>query len=132
MDDDRDREVAGLRVEGYSFRQIAQMMGMSLGAVQRALRRAQQQPQDLDDDDDVARFPLDVVDDDPVPTGSVRFTGVDEFDERIEVFTDERGQRFDLLDLYRHGPVDGGALFGDACRQLEDAGRRPKQSGPSA
>jgi hypothetical protein len=44
----------------------------------------------------------------------------------VELFADERGKRFDLLDLYRHGRVDRGALFRDACRQLEDAGRRPK------
>ena len=118
----RDREVAGLRAEGYSFRAIAKIQGMSLGGVQRALRRAELAPVDLDAGDDALHsLPLD---DDSPPVGSVRFVGVDEFDERVELFGDERGRRFNLLDLYRHGRVDGGALFADAFSQLEAAGRR--------
>ena len=65
--------------------------------------------------------------------GSVRFVGVDEFDPRVELFADERGRRFNLLELYRHTPVDGEVLFADACKQLEDAGRSPRRetTGPS-
>jgi hypothetical protein len=40
----RDREVAQLRREGVPFRVIADRLGMSLGAVQKALRRAQKLP----------------------------------------------------------------------------------------
>jgi hypothetical protein len=121
---DRDQEVAGLRAEGYSLRSIAKIQGMSLAGVQRALQRAEKVPLDLDDHDDaVDPLPLD---DDDEPVGSARFVGVDNFDERVELFTDERGRPFNLLDLYRHGRVDGGAVFRDACRQLEDAVRRPK------
>jgi hypothetical protein len=119
---DRDQEVAGLRAEGYSYRAIAKIQGMSLAGVQRALQRAEKVPLDLDDHDD-ALNPL-PLDDDEEPVGSVRFVGVDEFDERMELFADGRGQRFDLLALYRHGRVDGGALFADAVSQLEAAGRR--------
>jgi hypothetical protein len=116
---DRDQAVAGLRAEGYSFRTIAKIQGMSLAGVQRALRRAELAPVDLDADDGALHaLPLD--DGDP-PVGSVRFVGVD---ERVELFTDERGKRFDLLDVYRHGRVDGGALFRDACEQLEASRRR--------
>ena len=122
---DRDEAVAGLRAEGYSLRSIAKIQGMSLAGVQRALRRvAEKAPVDLDDHDGLDPLPLD---DDSPPVGSVRFVGVAEFDERVEVFTDERGKRFNLLDLYRHGRVDGGAVFRDACRQLEAAGRRPRR-----
>ena len=123
---DRDEAVAGLRAEGYSLRSIAKIQGMSLAGVQRALRRvAEKAPVHLNDDDD-ALDPLPLDDDSP-PVGSVRFVGVAEFDERVEVFTDERGKRFNLLDLYRHGRVDGGAVFRDACRQLEAAGRRTRR-----
>ena len=102
---DRDEAVAGLRAEGYSLRSIAKIQGMSLAGVQRALRRvAEKAPVHLNDDDD-ALDPLPLDDDSP-PVGSVRFVGVAEFDERVEVFTDERGKRFNLLDLYRHGRVD--------------------------
>jgi hypothetical protein len=45
----------------------------------------------------------------------------------VELFADDRGKRFNLLDLYRHARVDGGVLFRDACRQLDDAGRRPRR-----
>ena len=122
---DRDEAVAGLRAEGYSLRSIAKIQGMSLAGVQRALRRvAEKAPVDLDDHDGLDPLPLD---DDSPPVGSVRFVGVAEFDERVEVFTDERGKRFNLLDLYRHGRVDGGAVFRDACRQLEAAGRRTRR-----
>jgi hypothetical protein len=119
---DRDQEVAGLRAEGYSYRAIAKIQGMSLAGVQRALQRAEKVPLDLDDDDDPLN-PLPLGDDDE-PVGSVRFVGVDEVDERVELFADGRGRRFDLLALYRHGRVDGGALFADAVSQLEAAGRR--------
>jgi hypothetical protein len=118
---DRDQAVAGLRAEGHSFRAIAKIQGMSLAGVQRALRRAEKVPLDLDDDDALNPLPLD---DDAEPVGSVRFVGVDEFDERVELFADGRGRRFDLLALYRHGRVDGGALFADAVSQLQAAGRR--------
>jgi hypothetical protein len=120
--DDRDREVAGLRAEGYSFRAIATMLGMSLGAVQRGLRRAEETPPD-DDDGEVPTFPLD-ADDDDAPVGSVRFVGVDEFDSRVELFADERGHRFNLLYLYRFTPVDGGVAIRSAMAQLTAAGRR--------
>jgi hypothetical protein len=120
---DRDQAVAGLRAEGYSFRAIAKMQGMSLAGVQRALRRAELAPVDLDADDDALHaLPLDV--DDSPPVGSVRFVGVDKFDERVELFADERGRRFNLLDLYRASKFDGGVLFRDAFRQLGAAGRR--------
>jgi hypothetical protein len=118
MMDDRDQEVAGLPAEGYSYRAIAKVRGMSLAGVQRALQRTQK----LDDHDD-ALDPLPLDDDSP-PVGSVRIVGVDEFDERVELFTDERGRRFNLLDLYRHGRIDGGALFREALRRLEAAGCR--------
>ena len=122
---DRDEAVAGLRAEGYSLRSIAKIQGMSLAGVQRALRRvAEKAPVDLDDHDGLDPLPLD---DDSPPVGLVRFVGVAEFDERVEVFTDERGKRFNLQDLYRHGRVDGGAVFRDACRQLEAAGRRTRR-----
>lgn len=75
---------------------------------------------DLDDEDDGLELPLD----DDGPVGSVRFVGTDEMDPRIELFADERGRQFDLLDLYRHGRVDGLALFRDAVSQLEAAGCR--------
>jgi hypothetical protein len=116
---DRDQAVAGLRAEGYSFRTIAKMRGMSLAGVQRALRRAELAPVDLDADDD-ALHSLPFDDDDP-PVGSVRFIGVD---ERVAWFADERGRRFNLLDLYRHGRVDAGVSFRDACEQLGASGRR--------
>ena len=127
---DRDEAVAGLRAEGYSLRSIAKIQGMSLAGVQRALRRvAEKAPVDLDDHDGLDPLPLD---DDSPPVGLVRFVGVAEFDERVEVFTDERGKRFNLLELYRHARIDGGVLFGQACKQVEAAGRGPRQkSGPS-
>jgi hypothetical protein len=118
---DRDQAVAGLRAEGYSFRAIAKMQGMSLAGVQRALRRAELAPVDLDADDDALHSLL--LDNDSPPVGSVRFVGVDEMDRRIELFADERGKRFNLLDLYRHGRMDGGMLFRNACKQLEASGR---------
>jgi len=68
------------------------------------------------------RGSADDVDEEPV--GSIRFVGFDEMDRRFELFADARGKRFNLLDLYRHGRVDGGALFADAVSQLEAAGRR--------
>jgi hypothetical protein len=40
----RDREAAQLRREGVPFRVIASQLNMSLGAVQKALRRAQKLP----------------------------------------------------------------------------------------
>jgi hypothetical protein len=46
-------------------------------------------------------------------------------DGGIEWFADERGRRLDLLALYRHGRVNGGALFRGAIGQLKAAGRRP-------
>jgi hypothetical protein len=51
----------------------------------------------------------------------------------VELFADERGKRFNLLELYRHARVDGGVLFREACTQLEAAGRRPRRekTGPS-
>ena len=115
---DRDEQVARLREQGVPFRVIAARLGCSLGSVQKAERRVQARR---------AAWVLAAsahVDHEPV--GSVRFVGVDNFDERVELFIDERGQRFNLLDLYRHGRVDGGAVFRDACGQLEDAGWRPK------
>jgi hypothetical protein len=57
----------------------------------------------------------------------VQYAGVDELDPRLELFTDERGRRFNSLDLYRHTREDGGVLFRDASRQLEAAGRLPKR-----
>jgi hypothetical protein len=126
---DRDQAVAGLRAEGYSFRAIAKMQGMSLAGVQRALRRAELAPVDLDADGDALHSLR--LDDDSPPVGSVRFVGVDELDQ-VELFADERGKRFCLLALYRHARIDGGVLFGQACKQLEAARRGPRQqSGPS-
>jgi hypothetical protein len=120
---ERDQVVAGLRAEGYSFRTIAKMQGMSLAGVQRALRRAADaEPVNLDDDG-AALHPLPFDDDSP-PAGSVRFVGVDQMDPRIELFADERGWRFNLLELYRQGRIDGGALFREAIRQLEAPGCR--------
>lgn len=117
---ERDQGVAQLRAEGNSLRSIAKIQGMSLAGVQRALQRVEKVPLDLDDDDDALdSLPLD---DDSPPVGSVRFVGVDEFDERVELFADERGRRFNLLDLYRHARLDGGVLFRDALSQLEAAG----------
>ena len=116
---DRDEQVARLREQGVPFRVIAARLGCSLGSVQKAVRRVQARRAER-----VLAAPAG-VDDEPV--GSVRFAGVDEFDERVELFTDERGKRFNLLDLYRHDRVDGLAVFRDACRQLEDAGRRPRR-----
>jgi hypothetical protein len=113
---DRDEAVAGLRAEGFSFRAIAKIQGMSLAGVQRAVRRVEKVPVDLDADDDTLD-PLQLDDDSP-PVGSVRFVGAE---ERVEWFADERGRRFNLLDLYRHARVDAGMLFRDALRQLEAA-----------
>ena len=115
---DRDEQVARPREQGVPFRVIAARLGCSLGSVQKAVRRVQARRAER-----VLAAPAG-VDDEPV--GSVRFAVVDEFDERVELFTDERGKRFNLLDLYRHGRVDGLAVFRDACRQLEAAGRRPR------
>jgi hypothetical protein len=56
--------------------------------------------------------------------GSVRFIGTDELGPRVELFADEGGRRFNLLDLYRHTRIDGGLLFRDACKQAGTAGRR--------
>ena len=39
-------------------------------------------------------------------------------DPRIELFADESGRRFNLLDLYRHARMDGGATFRNAIRQV--------------
>jgi hypothetical protein len=114
---DRDEQVATLREQGVPFRVIAARLGCSLGSVQKAVRRAHARRAER-----VLAASADANDE---PVGSVRLVGVDELDERVELFTDERGKRFNLLDLYRHGRVDGGALFRDACRQLEGAGRRP-------
>jgi hypothetical protein len=121
---DRDEQVATLREQGMPFRVIAARLGCSLGSVQKAVRRAHARRAER-----VLAASADANDE---PAGSVRFVGVDALEERVELFTDERGQRFDLLDLYRHGRVDGGALFRDACRQLEDAVRRwsPSSSEP--
>jgi hypothetical protein len=110
---DRDHEVARLRAAGYSFRATARTLGMSLGAVQRALRRVEASV-DLDDDDDSLLNALRLDDDSP-PVGSVRFVGVDETDPRVELFVDERGAFFTLLQLYRHASVDGGVLFASAA-----------------
>jgi hypothetical protein len=127
---DRDQAVAGLRNDGYSLRSIAKIQGMSLAGVQRALQRAKKPPIHLDDDDDSLLDPLRLDDDSP-PLGSVRFVGADELDQ-VELFADERGKRFNLLELYRHARIDGGVLFGQACKQVEAAGRGPRQkSGPS-
>jgi hypothetical protein len=110
---DRDEQVARLREQGVPFRVIAARLGCSLGSVQKAVRRVQARRADR------TAASADVDDD---PLGSVRFVGFDEMDPRLEVFIDERGKRFNLLDLYRHTRLDGGVLFRDACRQLEAAG----------
>jgi hypothetical protein len=109
---ERDAEVARLRQQSVSFRVIAARLDMSLGSVQKAVDRVKRRAQavkDLVEDDDDALDPLPLDDDQPV--GSVRFVGVDEVDLRVELFADERGRRFNLLDLYRHTRVDGGVLF---------------------
>jgi lambda repressor-like predicted transcriptional regulator len=109
---ERDERVARLREQGVPFRVIAVQLGCSLGSVQKAVGRVEARR---------AERMLAVaagVDDQPV--GAVRFVGVD---LRVELFADERGRRFNLLDLYRHTRIDGGALFGDSMRQLEEAGR---------
>jgi hypothetical protein len=67
------------------------------------------------------------VDADGGPVGEVRFAGVDPTDPRIEVFADERGRRFNLLDLSRHGRVDGGATFRNSIRQVQGYGTAPGQ-----
>ena len=113
----RDEQVATLREQGVSFRVIAARLGCSLGSVQKALRRVQARRADR-----ALAGSADDVDEEPV--GSIRFVGFDEMDRRFELFADARGKRFNLLDLYRHGRVDGGALFADAVSQLEAAGRR--------
>lgn len=120
---DRDQDVAGLRAEGYSFRAIAKIQGMSLGGVQRALRRTEKAPVDLDEEDD-ALNPL-PLGEDVEPVGAMQVVGNDGLDPRIELFADEPGRWFNLLDLYRHTRVDGGVLFRDALGQRETAGRRP-------
>ncbi len=112
----RDAEVARLREQSVSFRVIAARLGCSLGSVQKALRRVQARRADR-----ALAGSADDVDEEPV--GSIRFVAVD--DRGVEWFADERGRRFDLLDLYRHARVDGGVLSRDAWRQLKAAGRRP-------
>ncbi len=127
----RDQEVARLRELNVPLREIAKRLGCSVGSAQKAVerikRRRAEAAQDLDDDDD-ALFPRDVVDDAP-PVGAVQFVGVDE--SGVERFTDDPGRPWDLWSLYR--VTRCGAPFLDACRQLEDAGRRPKRekTGPS-
>ena len=113
---DRDEQVATLREQGVPFRVIAARLGCSLGSVQKAVRRAHARRAE--------RVLAASADDNDEPVGSVRLVGVDEFDDRVELFADERGQRFNLLDLYRHTRVDGGMLFREAWAQLEAAGRR--------
>ena len=64
---DRDQEVARLRAEGYRYRAIAKIQGMSLAGVQRALQRAEKVPLDLDDDNDALdTLHLDEEDDEPM------------------------------------------------------------------
>ncbi len=118
---ERDAEVARLRQLGESFRVIAKRLGCSVGSVQKAVGRIKRRVQVEQDLDGVSDGLSGRVDDEVPPLGSVRFVGVE---ERIESFTDERGRRFNLLDLYRHGRIDGGVLFEDACRQLEAASPR--------
>ncbi len=64
-----DDEVARLRAAGFSFRQIARALGMSLAGVQRALRRAGVVPgmpaaQVVDEREQVVRAYLSKLDDD--------------------------------------------------------------------
>ena len=116
---DRDELVATLREQGVPFRVIAARLGCSLGSVQKAVRRANARRAE--------RVLAASADDYDEPVGSVRLVGVDELNEFDDLFTDERGKRFNLFDLYRHGRVDGGALFHNACRQLEAVGRRTRR-----
>jgi lambda repressor-like predicted transcriptional regulator len=109
---ERDERVARLREQGVPFRVIAVRLGCSLGSVQKAVRRVQARRAE--------RVLAAAADVDDQPVGAVRFVGVDEVDLRVELFADERGRRFNLLDLYRHTRIDGGVLFGDACRQLDE------------
>jgi len=83
--------VAALRAEGHSFRAIAAMLGASLGAVQRALKRHHQRDDDEDDDDDgyVGRY------DDYEPVPRFVFVGLaDPEDYRAKPLKDGAGRPF--------------------------------------
>lgn len=112
-----------LRDAGWTLRAIAARVGLSRSRVHQMVSASRARQEAL---------PLDVDDDSP-PLGSVRFVWVDEMDPGVELFADERGKRFNMLDLYRHARTDGGRLFDDACKQLEVAERRPRRekTGPS-
>jgi DNA-binding CsgD family transcriptional regulator len=104
---ERDAEVARLRDQNVSFREIAKQLRCSVGSVQKAVerikRRAQAAAEALDDDHDALALAFDHDE----PVGSVRFVGTDEMSPAIELFADERGRRFNLLDLYRHTRFSG-------------------------
>jgi lambda repressor-like predicted transcriptional regulator len=105
--DDRDQQAAGLRAEGYSFRAIAKRLGMSLGAVQRALQRAEKAP--------------------AVTPSSVAAGG----DPVVALLTNDdlahlgvsAGDVLNALDRYRFLGLPEGSAAGDAARRLFDHGR---------
>jgi hypothetical protein len=105
-----------LRDAGRTLRAIAARVGLSRSRVHQIVSAGRPRQEAL---------PLDVDDGSP-PVGSVRFVGFDEIGRRVELFADEAGRRFNLLELYRHTRVDGGVLFRDACKQLEAVGRWPR------
>ena len=92
---DRDQQVATLREQGVPFRVIAARLGCSLGSVQKAVRRAHARRAE--------RVLAASADDYDEPVGSVRLVGVDELNEFDDLFTDERGKRFNLF-TYKDQP----------------------------
>jgi hypothetical protein len=102
--DDQDRRVAALLDDGVSYRQVAALLGMSLGAVQRAARRA--------------RGLL------PASRAAVADPIVEllTFADMAHLRVSARGE-LSMLDRYRMLGLPEGSAAGDAARALFDHGR---------
>ncbi|OBF70498.1 hypothetical protein A5750_23285 [Mycobacterium sp. 852002-51613_SCH5001154] len=111
MVDDRDREVAELRAEGYTFRRIAETLGRSLGSVQRSWRRAQVQKA-ADGGDGVAAA------DDPI----LYLLTSDDL-AWLRVMPSEVAIGLSALERYRFLGLPAGSAAGDAARAMFDHGR---------
>lgn len=103
----QDRRVAALLGDGVSFRQVAALLGLSLGAVQRAARRARS-----------ARSAGSATDDpilESLAPAEAAYLGLS-----AEVVAAGELSR---LDRYRILSLPAGSAAGDAAREMFDHGR---------